>query len=42
MTEKMLKKRSYLKTADFVEQNTNFTRLDEIIREHVLKDSIDG
>ncbi len=42
MTGKMLKKRSYLKTADFVEQNTNFTRLDEIIREHVLKDSIDG
>ena len=42
MTRKMLQKRSYLKTIDFVEQNTNFTRLDEIIRKHVLKDSVDG
>ena len=42
MTRKMLQKRSYLKTADFVEQNTNFTRLDQIIRDHVLKDSVDG
>ena len=42
MTRKMLQKRSYLKTIDFVEQNTNFTRLDEIIRKYVLKDSIEG
>ena len=42
MTRKMLQKRSYLKTVDFVEQNTNFTRLDEIIRNHVLKQSVDG
>ena len=42
MTRKMLKNRSYLKTVDFVEQNTNFVRLDEIIRKHVLKDSVDG
>ena len=42
MTRKMLQSRSYLKTVDFVEQNTNFIRLDEIIREHVLKDSVDG
>ena len=42
MTRKMLQKRSYLKTVDFVEQNTNFTRLDEIIRKHVLKQSVDG
>ena len=42
MTRKMLEKRSYLKTIDFVEQNTNFTRLDEIIRNHVLKQSVDG
>ena len=42
MTRKMLQKRSYLDTADFVEQNTNFTRLDEIIRKHVLKESVDG
>ena len=42
MTRKMLQNRSYLKTVDFVEQNTNFIRLDEIIRKHVLKDSIDG
>ena len=42
MTRKMLQSRSYLKTVDFVEQNTNFIRLDEIIREHVLKDSVNG
>ena len=42
MTRKMLQNRSYLKTVDFVEQNTNFIRLDEIIRKHVLKDSVDG
>ena len=42
MTRKMLQNRSYLKTVDFVEQNTNFIRLDEIIREHVLKDSVNG
>ena len=42
MTRKMLQKRSYLKTVDFVEQNTNFIRLDEIIRKHVLKGSVDG
>ena len=42
MTRKMLKNRNYLKTVDFVEQNTNFVRLDEIIRKHVLKGSVDG
>ena len=42
MTRKMLQNRSYLKTVDFVEQNTNFVRLDEIIRKHVLKGSVDG
>ncbi len=42
MTRKMLQNRSYLETVDFVEQNTNFTRLDEIIRKHVTKDSVDG
>ena len=42
MTRKMLQNRSYLKTVDFVEQNTNFIRLDEIIRKHVLKGSVEG
>ncbi len=42
MTRNMLQKRSYLNTVDFVEQNTNFTRLDEIIRKHVFKESVNG
>ncbi len=42
MARKMLQKRSYLKTVDFVEQNTKFTRLDEIIRKHLMKESVDG
>ncbi|MDC3068006.1 hypothetical protein OA005_01930 [Paracoccaceae bacterium] len=42
LTHKMLKKRSYLDTVDFIEQNTNYTRIDEIIKDFVLKNSVDG
>ena len=38
----MLKKRSYLNIIDYIEQSTNFNKLDLIIKEFVLKNSVDG
>ena len=38
----MLKERSYLNIIDYIEQSTNFNKLDLIIKEFVLKNSVDG
>ena len=37
-----LEMRSYLNIIDYIEQSTNFTKLDLIIKEFVLKTSVDG
>ncbi len=38
----MLKKRGYLNIIDYVEQSTNFNKLDLIIKKFVLKNSVEG
>ena len=38
----MLRNRSYVNTIDYVEQSTNFNKLDLILREFVLKNSVGG